>query len=198
MKVELKTKNMGELLTVFGKDNTTDHKYHTYLSNDDELIKETVEHLKKGFDKVSGTFIESKYTNRNIKEYVPLEMFRLMIMIMMKKIKELNSEITLYDIGYEFGKHINPKNHMELNKFFRKNNLGVLKIVSKKPFVVKVNDCSLCDGLNSDEPICYFDAGVLAGAYEGILNKTVVVDEIKCMAQGADACYFKIYIVAKE
>ena len=193
--MELKTKNMEDFLTILGKNDDDATKGGIYLSNDDELIKESVEHLKKGYDKEKYTFIESKYTNRNIKEYVPLEIFRLMIMIMMKKIKELNSEITLYDIGYEFGKHINPKNHMELKKFFRKNNLGVLKIVSKKPLVVKVNDCSLCDGLNSDEPICYFDAGVLAGAYECILNKTVVVDEIKCMAQGADACYFKIELV---
>ena len=193
MKIELKTKNMGELITILGKDDAIN--YNNYISDDDELIRETVEHLKKGFDKINGTFIESKYTNRNIKEYVPLEIFRLMIMIMMKKIKELNSEITLYDIGYEFGKHINPKNYRELKKFFRKNNLGVLQIESKKPLIIKVNDCALCDGLNSDEPICYFDAGVLAGAYECILNKTVVVDEIKCMAQGADACYFKIELV---
>jgi predicted hydrocarbon binding protein len=196
MKIELKTKNMGELITILGKDDAIN--YNNYISDDDELIRETVEHLKKGFDKVNGTFIESKYTNRNIKEYVPLEIFRLMIMIMMKKIKELNSETTLYDIGYEFGKHINPKNYRELKKFFRKNNLGVLKIESKKPLIIKVNDCALCDGLNSDEPICYFDAGVLAGAYECILNKTVVVDEIKCMAQGADGCYFKIDIIIKE
>jgi predicted hydrocarbon binding protein len=196
MKIELKTKNMGELITILGKDDAIN--CNNYISDDDELIRETVEHLKKGFDREKGTFIESKYTNRNIKEYIPLEIFRLMIMIMMKKIKELNSEITLYDIGYEFGKHISPKNYRELKKFFRKNNLGVLKIESRKPLIIKVNDCSLCDGLNSDEPICYFDAGVLAGAYECILNKTVVVDEIKCMAQGADACYFKIDIIAKE
>ena len=192
MKVELKTKNMEDFLTILGKNDDDATKGGIYLSNDDELIKESVEHLKKGYDKEKYTFIESKYTNRNIKEYVPLEIFRLMIMIMMKKIKELNSEITLYDIGYEFGRHINPKNYMELKKFFRKNNLGVLKIESKNPIIIKVNDCALCDGLESNEPICYFDAGVLAGAYECILNKTVVVDEIRCMAQGADACYFKI------
>ncbi|ABR56538.1 V4R domain-containing protein [Methanococcus aeolicus] len=193
MKMELKTKNMEDFLTILGKnDDDATQGGGIYLSNDDELIKETVEHLKKGYDKEKYTFIESKYTNRNIKEYVPLEILRLMIMIMMKKIKELNSEITLYDIGYEFGRHINPKNYMELKKFFRKNNLGVLKIESKNPVIIKVNDCALCDGLKSNESICYFDAGVLAGAYECILNKTVVVDEIRCMAQGADACYFKI------
>jgi hypothetical protein len=191
MKIELKTKNIEEFYTIMGERNTRVLE-NTYLSNDDELIKNTVEHLKKGFDKKTGKFIENKYTNRNIREHVPLELFRLMIMVMMKKVRELNSEITLYDIGYEFGKHINPKNYKDLKKFFRKNNLGILKVDSRNPLVVKVVDCALCDGLESDEPMCYFDAGILAGAYECILNKTVVVDEIKCMAQGADACYFKI------
>ncbi|AEH06607.1 V4R domain-containing protein [Methanothermococcus okinawensis] len=192
MKMELKTRNMDDFFTILGKNNSgATNGGGIYISNDDDLIKETVEHLKKGYDKEKGIFIEEKYTSRQ-KEYIPLEILRLMIMVMMKKIKELNSEITLYDIGYEFGRYINPKNYRELKKFFRKNNLGMLKIESKKPLVVKVNDCALCDGLKSDEPICYFDAGVLAGAYECILNKTVVVDEIKCMAQGADACYFKI------
>ncbi len=191
MKVELKTKNMGELLTVLSNVRNTNYNR---ISNDDELIKETVEHLKRGYDKNRHIFVEDKYTKRHIKEYIPLEMFRLMIMILVKKIKELNSEITLYDIGYEFGKYINPKNYGELKKFFRRNNLGVLKIESKKPFIIKIKDCALCDGLKSDEPICYFDAGIIAGAYECITNKTVVVDEIKCMAQGADACYFRITI----
>ncbi|XRO75039.1 V4R domain-containing protein [Methanocaldococcus sp. 28A] len=165
------------------------------LSNDDELVNEVVEHLKKGFDKEKMTFDEKKYTDRKIKEFIPLEFFRVMIYIVIKKIKERGSEITLYEMGYEFGKFLEPKNIRELKTFFRKNNLGILEIESRKPFILKVRECAMCGGLDIDEPICHFDAGLIAGAMECILKKTVVVDEIKCMAQGADACYFKVEVV---
>lgn len=186
MKIELNEKSSEKLFKLLLTENSAN------ISNDEELIKQTVEHLKKGYDRDNYTFIEEKYTQRNLKSTVPLEILRIMIMVMMKKLRELNTELTLYDIGYEFGKHINPKNYDDLKKFFKKNNLGTLVIHSRKPYIIKVKDCALCAGLTDEEPICYFDAGVFAGAFECILGKVVVVDEIKCMAKGDDACYFKI------
>ncbi|AEF95674.1 V4R domain-containing protein [Methanotorris igneus] len=191
MHIQLKlNREMSEIFREILVDKETDD-----LPDDDELINEVVEHLKKGFDKEKMTFDERKYTDRKIKEYIPLELFRVMAYIVIKKIKERGSEITLYEIGYEFGKFLKPKNIRELKTFFRKNNLGILEIESRKPFILKVRECAMCDSLEVNEPICYFDAGLLAGALECILNKTVVVDEIKCMGQGYDACYFKIEIV---
>ncbi len=194
MDMEIKTKNMGKFIKLLneGKENTKKH-----FSDDDRLIKEIVEHLKKGYDKKNSKFNEQKYTNR-CDDTIPLELFRLITMVMMKKIKELGSELTLYDIGYEFGKYLSPKNHEELNNFFINNKLGILSIHSKNPHIVKSEDCALCDGLISDEPICHFDAGLIAGAYECILNKVVVVDEIKCMAKGDDACYFQLFVINSE
>ncbi|ACV24876.1 V4R domain-containing protein [Methanocaldococcus fervens] len=140
-------------------------------------------------------FNDKKDSDRKIKKYIPLELFKVMIYIVIKKIKERGSEITLYEIGYEFGRYLNPKNIRELKSFFKKNNLGILEIESRRPLILKVRECAMCEGLDIDEPICYFDAGLIAGAMECILKKTVVVDEIKCMAQGADACYFKVEVV---
>ncbi len=178
MKVELKAKDMDEFFKLF-------KEKEVIITNDSELVNETVKYLKKGFKK------EEDEKNK----YVPLELFKAVVFIMMKKIKELDSEITLYDIGYEFGKHLSPKKYVELKKFFKRNKLGTLKIESKKPLILKVEDCAFCEDLNFDEPICYFDAGLIAGAYECILKKPVVVDEIKCMAKGDDACYFKVEII---
>nr|WP_317852620.1 V4R domain-containing protein [Methanothermococcus thermolithotrophicus] len=161
--------------------------------NDEELVEEVVSHLKKGFDREKLVFKEEEYTERK-KDSIPLEFFRVMVYIVMDKIKKCGSEITLYEMGYEFGKFLNPKNLGELKKFFRRNNLGILKFEGRKPLILKVNECAMCDGLDTNEPICYFDAGLIAGALECIYKKTVVVDEIKCMSQGADACYFKVDI----
>ncbi len=117
----------------------------------------------------------------------------MLVIITIKKLNDNGSVISLYDIGYEFGKNIlNIKNISDLKKFFKKNNLGNLKIVKKRPLIIKVEDCAFCDGLDMDSRICYFDAGLLAGVLENIYNKKFVVDEIDCMAKGADACYFKV------
>ncbi|ADC70106.1 4-vinyl reductase 4VR [Methanocaldococcus sp. FS406-22] len=178
MKVELKARGIEELSKIFCEGDFI-------ITDDSELINEAVEYLKKEFN-------EDKKEKR---KYIPLELFKAVVFIMMKKIKELDSEITLYDIGYEFGKHLNPKKYTDLKKFFKRNNLGILKIESRKPLILKVENCAFCEDLNFDEPICYFDAGLIAGAFECILEKPVVVDEIKCMAKGDDACYFKVEVV---
>ncbi|CAB3290028.1 4-vinyl reductase 5 [Methanocaldococcus lauensis] len=196
MQIHLKfNKELGEFFEdILCKEDNIDNKF----PNDDELVCEVVEHLKKGFNREKMTFDEEKYTDRKIKGYIPLEIFRIMIYILMKKIKERGSEITLYEMGYEFGKFLEPKNFRELKKFFRKNNLGILEIESRKPLIIKVKECAMCGGLEDTEPMCHFDAGLLAGAMECILKKTVVVNEIKCMAQGYDACYFEIEIIKNK
>ena len=176
MKIELKTKNIDEFFKVFSESDVK-------ITDDSELINETVSYLKKEFNE-----------DKKSKKCIPIEFFKAVVLIMMKKIKELDSEITLYDIGYEFGKHLNIKRYSELKKFFKDNKLGILKIESRKPLILKVENCAFCEDLDFDEPICYFDAGLIAGAYECILKKPVVVDEIKCMAKGDDACYFKVEI----
>ncbi|MDK2790144.1 MAG: uncharacterized protein PWP15_651 [Methanothermococcus sp.] len=88
--------------------------------NDEELVEEVVSHLKKGFDREKLVFKEEEYTERK-KDSIPLEFFRVMVYIVMDKIKKCGSEITLYEMGYEFGKFLNPKNLGELKKFFRRN-----------------------------------------------------------------------------
>jgi len=176
MKIELKTKNIDEFFKVFSESDVK-------ITDDSELINKAVAYLKKEFNE-----------DKKSKKCIPIEFFKAVVLIMMKKIKELDSEITLYDIGYEFGKHLNIKRYSELKKFFKDNKLGILKIESRKPLILKVENCAFCEDLDFDEPICYFDAGLIAGAYECILKKPVVVDEIKCMAKGDDACYFKVEI----
>ncbi|NPA62445.1 MAG: hypothetical protein GXN95_02695 [Methanococci archaeon] len=177
MRVELKTKDMKEFYKIFSES-------EFIITDDSKLINETVSYLKKKYE-----------NNTKKKKLIPLDLFKAIVLIMMKKIKELDSEITLYDIGYEFGKHLNPKKYSDLKKFFKENNLGTLKVDSRKPLILKVENCSFCEDLSFEEPICYFDAGLIAGAYECILKKPVVVDEIKCMARGDDACYFKVEVI---
>jgi bacteriochlorophyll 4-vinyl reductase len=53
-------------------------------------------------------------------------------------------------------------------------------------------NCPSCEGYESDEPICFFEAGVLKAMVEWSTGKPHKVTEIKCSAMGAEACVFEI------
>jgi predicted hydrocarbon binding protein len=49
-----------------------------------------------------------------------------------------------------------------------------------------------CEGYESDEPMCFFDAGVLKAFVEWATGKQHKVTEIECAGMGADACVYEI------
>jgi divinyl protochlorophyllide a 8-vinyl-reductase len=52
--------------------------------------------------------------------------------------------------------------------------------------------CPFCEGYESDEPICFYDAGLLKAFMEWATGKPHKVTEIECAAMGAEACVFEI------
>jgi predicted hydrocarbon binding protein len=53
-------------------------------------------------------------------------------------------------------------------------------------------NCPFCEGLKSDEPICFYDAGCLKALVEWATEKPYKVTEIECAAMGAEACVYEI------
>jgi divinyl protochlorophyllide a 8-vinyl-reductase len=53
-------------------------------------------------------------------------------------------------------------------------------------------NCPFCEGYESDEPICFYDAGALKAFVEWATGKPHKVTEIECAAMGADACVYEI------
>jgi divinyl protochlorophyllide a 8-vinyl-reductase len=53
-------------------------------------------------------------------------------------------------------------------------------------------NCPYCEGYESDEPICFYDAGTLKAFVEWATGKPHKVTEIECSAMGADACVYEI------
>jgi predicted hydrocarbon binding protein len=135
------------------------------------------------------------YDSKNYKlrgELIPSDLLVVLIYAYMQKVKDLGSDTTLYEIGYEIGKLISPKNYDEVIKFFENNNIGKISIEEKDndKIEIKVKDCVFCKTLESDEPICDFEAGLIAGFLESIKNRRYFVKEIYCQAQGYNACVF--------
>jgi predicted hydrocarbon binding protein len=48
--------------------------------------------------------------------------------------------------------------------------------------------CCSCNGRQSDEPVCHFEAGILLAAAELTTGKKHRVTEVKCKAMGDEAC----------
>jgi bacteriochlorophyll 4-vinyl reductase len=53
-------------------------------------------------------------------------------------------------------------------------------------------NCPFCEGYESDEPICFYDAGTLKAFVEWATGKPHKVTEIECAAMGAEACVYEI------
>jgi len=99
-------------------------------------------------------------------------------------------ETSFYKLGYEFGKIIAPKNLDEVKKIFNDGNLGTLIEVDWN--ILKLENSAIGKSIASNKPVCNYIAGLLSGALESIYGKKFIVKEIKCIAQGCDACYFEV------
>ncbi len=67
------------------------------------------------------------------------------------------------------------------------------KIVEGKgKFILHYYNCPYCEGTQSDEPICYYDVGIMKAVAEWGMGKPQKVTEIECAAVGAEACVFEI------
>jgi predicted hydrocarbon binding protein len=138
--------------------------------------------------------LKSKYNKDKFVcgDHVPVEFLKIMVYAYMKKIKEVGSNSDLYEMGYKLGKYISPNSIEDMKRFIKFSKLGIMEVLEKseKFIKIKISHCALCENLDFDEPICDFEAGLLAGFLESIWGKKVVVKETACMAQGADGCYF--------
>ncbi|MCX6377421.1 MAG: ATP-binding protein, partial [Armatimonadetes bacterium] len=59
--------------------------------------------------------------------------------------------------------------------------------------VLTVTECATCSGApNIGEPLCYFEAGFIAGAMDGELAEHVRADETKCWGLGDRVCRWEV------
>ncbi|AEF96897.1 V4R domain-containing protein [Methanotorris igneus] len=107
-----------------------------------------------------------------------------------------NSKI--YSAGKSFGKYLGVKSIEEMKEFFKAFGIGILEVVDENPLKIRIYECIDCSGLpNTGRPICFFEAGIIAGMLENILNESVHVNEVKCHATGHDYCEFEVRILKK-
>lgn len=146
---------------------------------------------------------KSKPLREKLGDDVPLHILRieLMAMFLMSGAREIT-----YRLGQEISRDIAPQmvegDGIEdifegLATIFEKLKIGILELSEKKENRVKIRiyECVTCSGLSDiGKTFCYFEGGLMAGAYEAIKKKPTNAVEIKCWATGYEFCEFDVEI----
>jgi uncharacterized protein len=145
-----------------------------------------------------------------------LEVYRLMQFTMRDILEQrLGTEVTdevFYDAGYVAGtafyQHIlgDKKDFPDLVKSLQSTlkemGIGILRVekadLQEMEFILTVAEDLDCSGLPfTDEVICHYDEGFIAGILEAHTGKPFEVREIDCWASGDRVCRFDVRMVQR-
>jgi predicted hydrocarbon binding protein len=89
-----------------------------------------------------------------------------------------------------------------LQMAFKTSGTGLIKLIEfrkDKLIVYQVEECSDCWGIKDlNKSVCHFTGGVIAGALEYSLKRTVGFAETMCKAKGDSCCEFKYTIIQEK
>lgn len=85
----------------------------------------------------------------------------------------------------------------ELSTVLKQFNIGIMKLEKlddeKQHYTVTIEEDLDCSGLpSSDETVCGFDEGFIAGVLKEYMGVDFLVTEIDCWSQGQKLCRFEI------
>ena len=91
----------------------------------------------------------------------------------------------------------------QLQRVLREQSIGILRIekadLETMRFTLSVAEDLDCSGLPfTDEVVCHYDEGFIAGILEGYTGKPFFVKEIDCWAKGDRVCRFDAVAVKEE
>jgi len=124
--------------------------------------------------------------------------WRLIRLIALNKYMGEVAGETAYIFGKQIGSALLVKTPEDLLKTVKDLKIGKAKVAEQTDtnIIIDVTECATCAGIpNIGKPVCQFEAGVISGALEKILNKTVNVTETKCWGLGDKVCRFEVLIL---
>ncbi|WP_303870281.1 sigma 54-interacting transcriptional regulator [Acetobacterium wieringae] len=108
--------------------------------------------------------------------------------------KAVEEEI-YYNTAKNVGRSLNVTDYNSLAEKIMALGIGqiVMTNMSDNKIVFRLYDCFTCSEMeNIGKPVCYFEAGILAGAVSTISNQDMDAIEVRCNALGDDYCEFEI------
>jgi uncharacterized protein len=91
----------------------------------------------------------------------------------------------------------------ELQKTLKENQIGLLRVekadLETKHMTLTVAEDLDCSGLPfTDEVVCHYDEGFIAGILEAYTEKLFEVTEVDCWASGDRVCRFDVRMIKEE
>lgn len=145
----------------------------------------------------------------NLGDQMPVAVYRLLQYTLLDELSERYGKETAQDImrktGYRSGKAFAqnvltpvddfPEFISDLQAKLKDMKIGILRIekadMENMKFVLTVSEDLDCSGLPvTDETVCVYDEGFIAGIMENYTGKTFEVIEVDCWATGDRTCRF--------
>lgn len=108
--------------------------------------------------------------------------------------KAVEEEI-YYNTAKNVGRSLNVTDYNSLSEKIMELGIGQIVItnMSDEKIVFRLDDCFTCSDMeNVGKPVCYFEAGILAGAVSTISKQDMDALEVKCNALGDAYCEFEV------
>lgn len=108
--------------------------------------------------------------------------------------KAVEEEI-YYNTAKNVGRSLNVTDYNSLSEKIMELGIGQIVItnMSDEKVVFRLYDCFTCSDMeNIGKPVCYFEAGILAGAVSTISKQDMDAVEVRCNALGDSYCEFEV------
>lgn len=108
--------------------------------------------------------------------------------------KAVEEEI-YYNTAKNVGRSLNVTDYNSLSEKIMELGIGQIVItnMSDEKVVFRLYDCFTCSDMeNIGKPVCYFEAGILAGAVSTISKQDMDAVEVQCNALGDSYCEFDV------
>ncbi len=147
-----------------------------------------------------------------LSEGAPVLWYRSLVHIGMRNYlrKTIGEEIDiyLYKAGKEAGKYmfeiglIEKKENIdeqidELQKKLKDFKVGILEVLESTEdcMKIRIDECISCAGVaNIGEVVCFWEGGVIAGLFTGLMGKKAEAVEYNCWGKGNETCEFEVFI----
>ncbi|MCK8825420.1 DUF2507 domain-containing protein [Fuchsiella alkaliacetigena] len=128
---------------------------------------------------------------------VPLTTFRLLRILGMEEIFADSSGPALYMVGKSVANQLPIENVADFLGLIESMRIGKAEIIDKseQQVIIRVYECMTCSGLpDIGELICDFEAGLIAGGLEVILDTAVKTTQTHSWTAGDKFCQFETNI----
>ena len=127
---------------------------------------------------------------------VPIELYRTVRLLAFREVVGSKISAAILGVsGRSVAKKMGVRGIEELLSTLKEFALGRISIEEQTDdrLVLTVTECATCSGApNIGEPLCYFEAGFIAGAMDGELAEHVRADETMCWGLGDRVCRWEV------